>query len=296
MTTVSLDKRFHLTWGTLLFVAVHVGALSAFVVYPSWPGIVLMAALFFIRMFAITGGYHRYFAHHSFKTNRIFQFCLAFIGGTAAQKGVLWWVAHHRHHHLYSDTDKDIHSAQREGFYWSHLGWLLSREYHDEYDPKMVKDLSKFPELVWLDKNHLFPPIFLAITCFLTLGLVGLVWGFFVGTVLLYHFTFSINSVCHMFGTRRYATSESSRNTWWLSFFTLGENWHNNHHQFPRSARHGLYWYEIDVTYYAIRILSFLGMASDIKLIDAAKIKAAITVPAASGSLDDASIESSKGL
>ncbi len=264
--TQALDKRFHLTWGTTLFIAIHIGALLVFVVTVNWIGICLMLALFMIRMFAITAGFHRYFAHHSFKTNRVVQFCLAFVGGTAAQKGVLWWVAHHRHHHIHSDTDQDIHSAKREGFYWSHIGWMLSREYHATYNPKMVKDLLKYPELVWLDRNHLLPPILLAIACYAGFGWMGLIWGFFLGTVLLYHATFAVNSFCHMFGTRRYQTGESSRNTWWLSIFTFGENWHNNHHHAPKSARHGLYWWELDLTYYGLKILSFMGIVRELKV------------------------------
>lgn len=260
----SLDKRFHLTWGTGAFVGIHLGALLVFMVGLDVIGLVMMVGLFFIRLFSITAGFHRYFAHHSYKTNRFFQFCLAFVGGTAGQKGVLWWVAHHRHHHLHSDTDHDIHSAKREGFYWSHIGWMLSREYHAAYNPKMVKDLIKYPELVWLDRNHLLPPLLLAILCFLAHGWVGLVWGFLLGTVLLYHATFAVNSFCHMFGSRRYQTGESSRNTWWLSLFTLGENWHNNHHRFPKSSRHGLFWWEMDLTWHGLQLLSFLRIVRDL--------------------------------
>lgn len=265
-TTHTLDKRFHLTWGTALFVAIHIGALLAIIVSPDWIGISMMLGLFFIRLFAITAGFHRYFAHHAFKTNRFVQFCLAFVGGTAAQKGVLWWVAHHRHHHRHSDTEQDIHSAKREGFYWSHVGWMLSREYHAAYNPKMVRDLLKFPELVWLDVNHILPPVLLAILCFAVHGWIGLVWGFLLGTVLLYHATFAVNSFCHMFGTRPHETNESSRNTWWLSVFTLGENWHNNHHYAPRSARHGLYWWQMDLTYYGLKLMSWMGIVRDLNL------------------------------
>jgi stearoyl-CoA desaturase (Delta-9 desaturase) len=260
-----IDKRIHITWGNILFFMIHLGTLGIFVIKVDWIGIALALGLFVIRTFSITGGFHRYFAHHSFKTNRFIQFCLAFVGGTCAQKGMLWWVAHHRHHHQHSDTEHDVHSAKCEGFYWAHLGWLLSREYHAAYDPRAVKDWTKYPELVWLDKYHLIPPIMLAVGCFLAYGWVGLIWGFCLSTVLLYHATFSINSVCHMFGKTRYATGESSRNTWWLALFTLGESWHNNHHRFPRSSRHGLYWWELDLTYLGLKALNAVGVIRDLK-------------------------------
>lgn len=262
----SPDKRIHLTWTTIVFFTIHLGALFVLFVRVDWMGVGLCLGLLMVRAFSITGGFHRYFGHHSYKTNRFFQFCLAFLGGTCAQKGVLWWVSHHRQHHLHSDTEQDVHSAKLEGFYWAHIGWIISREYNARYNRQLVKDWSKYPELVWLDRNHFFPSAFLAGACFLLHGWTGLVWGFFLSTVLLYHATFSINSVCHMFGHRRYGTGESSCNTWWLSLFTLGESWHNNHHHFPQSSRHGLYWWEIDLTYYTLRLLSLLGIVRDLKV------------------------------
>jgi stearoyl-CoA desaturase (delta-9 desaturase) len=269
-----LDKRFHLTWGTVLFLMIHLGALLIFVVQVNGVGCLLVFGLFLIRTFSITGGFHRYFAHHSFKTNRFVQFCIAFVGGTCAQKGMLWWVAHHRQHHQHSDTDRDIHSAKCEGFYWAHLGWLLSKEYHDAYDPTLVKDWQRYPELVWLDRNHLLPPILLAAACFASFGWMGLIWGFCLSTVLLYHATFSINSICHLFGTRRYDTGESSKNTWWLSLFTLGESWHNNHHKFPLSSRHGFYWWEVDLTYYGLKLLAWLRVIHDLKVVSPKELTA----------------------
>lgn len=264
----SLNKEFHLTWGTLLFIIIHLSCLLVFVVPVDTTGIIMLISLFLIRTFSITAGYHRYFAHRSFKTNRLFQFCLAFIGGTCGQKGVLWWVAHHRHHHKHSDTENDIHSAKQEGFYWSHIGWMISREYHAAYNPKLVKDLEKYPELVWLDKFHLFPPLILAVACFAFHGWIGLVWGFLLSTVALYHNTFSVNSVCHMFGRKDFQTGESSRNNWLLALPTLGESWHNNHHRFPMSARSGLKWWQVDITFAVLKILSWLKIVRAIKVVD----------------------------
>jgi stearoyl-CoA desaturase (delta-9 desaturase) len=226
--------------------------------------------MFFTRKFGITGAFHRYFSHRSYKTSRFFQFCLAFLGGAAAQKGALWWAAHHRHHHKHSDTPTDIHSAKLEGFYWSHVGWVLSKEY-EEYDSNVVRDLNKFPELVWLDKYIFIPPVAAALFCFIVghfwLGnaWMGLVVGFFISTVILYHTTFSINSLCHMFGSRRYETGEESKNSLWLAILTMGEGWHNNHHHYPLSCRQGFFWWELDITYYILLGLEKLGLVWDLQ-------------------------------
>ncbi len=265
-----MHRKFRLSIPGLLFIMMHVACFAVF-----WTGINLTAVafcafMFFIRKFGITGGFHRYFSHRSYKTSRVFQFVLAFLGGAAAQKGALWWSAHHRHHHKHSDTDQDLHSAKLEGFYWSHVGWVLSPEY-EEYDSNVVKDLNKYPELVWLDKCIFIPPIAFGLFAFLMgtwLGIgswMGLVVGFFISTVILYHTTFAINSLCHMFGTRRYETGEASKNSIWLALLTMGEGWHNNHHHYPLSARQGFFWWEIDITYYILVVLEKLGIVWDLQ-------------------------------
>jgi stearoyl-CoA desaturase (delta-9 desaturase) len=259
-----MHRSFRISIPGSLFILVH---LACFAVI--WTGIdataaILCAVMFFTRKFGITGAFHRYFSHRSYKTSRAFQFCLAFLGGAAAQKGALWWAAHHRHHHKHSDTDDDLHSAKLEGFYWSHVGWVLSPEY-EEYDSAVVKDLAKYPELVWLDKYIFIPPVTFAVLCFLIHGWMGLVVGFFISTVILYHTTFAINSLCHMFGSRRYETGEESKNSIWLAFLTMGEGWHNNHHHYPLSCRQGFFWYEIDLTYYVLCGLEKLGLVWDLQ-------------------------------
>jgi stearoyl-CoA desaturase (delta-9 desaturase) len=248
----------------LIFLAVHLACLAVFWVGWDWTGVAMCAFFFFIRKFGITGGFHRYFSHRSYKTSRLFQFILAVLGNMSAQKGAIWWAAHHRHHHKHSDTHEDLHSAELEGFYWSHIGWIMSDEY-EKFDPKTVPDLLKYPELVWLDKYRYFTPFLLAVFCYWYHGWIGLIWGFFISTVILYHTTFAINSLCHIFGNRRYATNEASKNSWWLAILTMGEGWHNNHHHFPASCRQGFFWWEIDITYYIIRLLGFLGIVWDIK-------------------------------
>lgn len=262
--TKPVDMDFHVSLGSFLFILIHVGCLLAFWVGVNWTALLMCAITFLVRKFAITGAYHRYFSHRSYKTSRVFQFILAFLGGTAVQKGSLWWAAHHRHHHKYSDTELDIHSAKREGFYWSHIGWVLSKEYV-EYEPNNVRDLSKYPELVWLDKYHYIPPLTLLALCCLIYGWMGFVWGFLISTVILYHTTFAINSLCHMFGKQRYKTGESSKNSLWLAIITLGEGWHNNHHKYPLSTRQGFFWWEIDISYYILKLLSFVGLIWDLQ-------------------------------
>jgi stearoyl-CoA desaturase (delta-9 desaturase) len=270
MTELAL-KRKQYDLGTMLpFIALHIGVLLAFTV-PFSP--VLLAWLFgsyFLRMFAVTGGYHRYFSHRSYKLNRFWQFCMGFLAETSAQKGILWWAAHHRDHHLHSDRKADLHSPVHEGFWWSHLGWILSDEY-DTYNAQRIADFSRFPELRWLNRFHLLPPVIYGVAIYLLGGWPAFVWGFVVSTVLLYHGTFLINSLSHIWGSRRFATPDESRNNFFLAIVTLGEGWHNNHHYFMSSVRQGIRWWEIDITYYVLRALSWVGIARDLREFRAAE-------------------------
>ena len=244
----------------LPFVTVHLlAATLPFVVGVSWPAIALCAVSFAVRMFGISGAYHRYFAHRSFKTSRAFQFVLAVLGTTAMQKGPLWWASHHRHHHRYSDTERDIHSPTRRGFWWSHMGWILSPDYVHTDLPR-VQDLSKFPEIVLLDRYATWPGLIVLGSMYFFLGAQMMVWGGLVSTVILWHATFTINSVSHVFGTRDYNTPDTSRNSLPLALFTLGEGWHNNHHHHQSSANFGFRWYELDISYVVLTVLEKLGL------------------------------------
>ena len=256
----------HLNWkGILPFTLVHVAAIVGVLFTGfSWKGVLLCAAFYYVRMFGVAAGYHRYFSHRAFKTSRPMQFVLAWLGASSAQKGPLWWAAHHRNHHRFSDTEKDIHSPFQRGFWWSHLGWILCKKY-DRTDEGVIKDFAKYPELRWLATYHLIPPFLLAIATYFAWGWVGLFWGFFLSTVLLWHGTFTVNSLMHVLGRRRYATSDTSRNSAALAFVTLGENWHNNHHYYQASANQGFYWWEIDVAYYALKVMSWLGLVWDLR-------------------------------
>jgi stearoyl-CoA desaturase (delta-9 desaturase) len=244
--------------GAIPFILCHVAVLGALWSGVTWKAVALCVALYAVRMFAVTGGYHRYFAHRAFETSRIFAFFLALLAETSAQKGVLWWAAHHRFHHKHSDDPMDLHSPRQRGFWYAHVGWMFSG--NEETDYKRIPDFASRPELRWLNEHWLVPPVLLGVASFLTLGWSGLFVGFFLSTVLLWHGTFTINSLSHVIGKRRFATKDDSRNHWLLAMITLGEGWHNNHHHYMRSCRQGFYWWEIDVTYYVLRALSLVGI------------------------------------
>ncbi len=246
------------------FLTVHAVCLTAFLTGVDLTAVILCAALYVVRMFAITAGYHRYFSHRSYKTGRAFRFFLAVLGCTAMQKGPLWWAAHHRHHHKFSDTDADPHSPVKRGFWWSHLGWVLAPDYNDT-DWAAIKDWSKYPELVWLNRLHWVPPLLLGVVIWLLLGWSALVVGLFVSTVLLWHGTFLVNSLCHVFGKRRYQTTDASRNNWLVALLTLGEGWHNNHHHYQSAACQGFFWWEVDVSYYVLKGLEVFGIVWDVR-------------------------------
>ena len=247
------------------FILMHIACLAVFFVGISIPAVLLCIGLYMIRMFALTAGYHRYFAHRAFKTTRSFQFILAVVGTTAVQKGPLWWAAHHRKHHKYTDQEGDLHSPVTDGFWWSHLGWVVSSKY-DPTDWKGIKDFARYPELRWINKYHLIPAIALAVLCFVLGGWQWLVWGFVISTVLLYHGTFSVNSLAHMWGSRRYATGDESRNNFLIALWTGGEGWHNNHHHYMASVKQGFYWWEIDLSYYALKMMSWVRLVWDLRL------------------------------
>jgi stearoyl-CoA desaturase (Delta-9 desaturase) len=226
--------------------------------------LVLFVILVWGRTFFITAGYHRYFAHRAYKTNRAFQLLLAVGGASTAQKGPLWWAGHHRNHHRYSDTEVDIHSPLR-GFWWSHVGWILCDKYNETpYDK--IRDFAKYPEIRFVEKwNGLFPWV-LGVASFLIAGWPGLFFSFFMGTVVLWHNTFLVNSLAHVMGRRRYVTDDTSRNSLLIAITTLGEGWHNNHHYYQAAARNGFFWWEIDVTYYVLKALSWVGIVKDLKV------------------------------
>ena len=250
--------------GSIPFFLIHMTPLLAI-----WTGfravdVALCVALYFVRMFFLSAGYHRYFAHRGYKLGRIMQFIMAVGGATAAQKGPLWWAGYHRHHHWQSDQPGDIHSP-RDGFFWSHVGWILCPKYM-RTPVELIKDFAKYPEIRLINKYYLVPPTILGFACYLVGGASTLVVGFLLSTVLLFHGTFFVNSLTHLFGKRRYQTNDTSRNSFLLALITGGEGWHNNHHYYETTANNGFFWWEIDSSYYVLKILSWFGLARDLRL------------------------------
>lgn len=260
----------------LPFMALHVACLAVFWVGYSHAALLAMLAAYALRMFAITGFYHRYFSHKTFRTHPWMETTFAFIGASSAQRGPLWWASHHRHHHRHSDTELDLHSP-RHGFWRSHMAWFLGQDaFATDYG--LIRDFADRPALRWLNRFDVVAPTSLALAMYLlgtalerwmpALGTSGpqmLVWGFVLSTVLLFHVTVSINSLAHVWGSRRYDTADDSRNNPLLAILTFGEGWHNNHHHYPNSVRQGFFWWELDLTYIGLRALQALGLAWDLK-------------------------------
>lgn len=263
------------------FVAMHLACLGVIWVGVSPIALIVAASLYAVRMFALTAFYHRYFSHRTFQTSRVVQFAFALIGASCVQRGPLWWAAHHRNHHRHADTERDPHSPGVYGFLWSHVGWFLTPR-NFRTDLSRVPDLAKYPELRWLDRYDIAIPVVLAV-CMYALGALlhhvapqlgtsggqMLIWGFFVSTIVLFHATVTINSLAHRFGRRRFDTRDDSRNNVWLALLTFGEGWHNNHHFFPGSSRQGFRWWEVDLTWYGLRLMSALGLVHGLKPIPA---------------------------
>ena len=270
------------------FLSLHVACLAVFFTGVHALDVVICVALYFVRMFGITAGYHRYFAHRAYKAGRVVQFGLAWLGCMAMQKGPLWWAAHHRDHHRYSDTEDDPHSPITKGVWWSHVGWVLDDQF-DDTNIDNITAFARYPALRLMNTLHWVPGLVLAVMVFLVGGfsapvLSALGWieptdvlfswprawsalvvGFLISTVLLYHGVFCVNSMCHIFGCKRYVTGDESRNNWWVALFTMGEGWHNNHHYYQSSANQGFFWWEIDGSYYIIQAMAACGLVWDVR-------------------------------
>jgi len=276
------DRSDRIDWlRAVPFIGLHLACVAVLWVGVSPIAVVVAAAMYAVRMFAITGFYHRYFSHRTFRTSRVLQFVFALIGAASVQRGPLWWAAHHRNHHRHADTAADPHSPGVHGFWWSHAGWFLTRGGF-RTDWSRIPDLARYPELRWLDRYDTVVPVLLAAALYGVgallervapqLGTTGgqmLAWGFFISTVVLFHATVTINSLAHRFGRRRFDTRDDSRNNLWLALLTFGEGWHNNHHFFPGSARQGFRWWEIDLTWYGLRVMAMLGLVRDLKPVPA---------------------------
>jgi len=263
------------------FAILHIGCIGVIWTGWSWAAVITAAVLYFVRMFAITGFYHRYFCHRAYRTSRVMQFVFGLIGLTTVQRGPLWWASVHRHHHAHSEEETDAHSPVQKGFLWSHIGWLTSSK-NFPTDYSLVRDLVKYPELVFLNRFDLIGPLILFSGLFVfgtaleyfapglgTNAWQMVVWGFFISTTFLFHGTCAVNSFAHTLGGKRFQTGDESRNSLILALITLGEGWHNNHHHYQSSARQGFYWWEIDISYYVLRGLAALGIIWDVREVPA---------------------------
>lgn len=275
--TTNVETR-SIDWiGLVPYVLLHLSVFAVIWVGWSWVAVGVAVALYLIRMFSVTAFYHRYFSHRTFKTTRWFQFIAAIMGNSCVQRGPLWWAAHHRHHHHHSDQKPDIHSPRQDGFFWSHMGWFMTIE-NSRTNERLIRDLTRFPELRFLDRFHVIVPAMLGIGLFWlgvllenvapglgTNGWQMFVWGFCISTVVLYHAVYTINSLAHRIGGRRYETGDDSRNNFFLAIITLGEGWHNNHHHYPGSTRQGFFWWEVDISYYILVGMSWVGLVWDLR-------------------------------
>lgn len=284
----------HIDWlRSLPYIGMHLACLGVFWVGWSWQAVTIAALLYALRVFTLTGFYHRYFSHRSFKTWRIVQFFFAVVGCSSVQRGPLWWAAHHRHHHVHSDDPEDLHSPRQQGALWAHMGWFLAPK-ASKTNMRLIPDFAKFPELRWLDRYDLVIPVVMAFALFGfgalidwqfpdegVTGMQMVVWGFFISTIAVYHVTYLVNSATHIIGSRRFETKDDSRNSMIVALLTFGEGWHNNHHHYPNSTRQGFYWWEIDITYCGLCFMSMLGLVWDLKPVPARVLaQATNTVPA----------------
>jgi stearoyl-CoA desaturase (delta-9 desaturase) len=254
-----------------IFWTVQASATLVFFVPFGWGMAVLWAASHFLRAIGLTLAFHRYYAHRAFQMNRVVRFVWTFIGTAAMQKGPIWWAGHHVNHHRYADRDGDPHSPMVSGIYYAHIGWFLNDAKHERLEASnpVIRDFSKAPEIVFLDRYFFIPPLALAAAMYGIGGMQWLVWGFCFPTVTLAHATFAINTVNHLFGSRRFDTIDESRNNAFTAFFAVGEGWHNNHHRYQRAARNGFYWWEFDPTWYVIRAMAAFGLAWDLQPVPA---------------------------
>jgi stearoyl-CoA desaturase (Delta-9 desaturase) len=261
-----------------VMLAFHIGCLGVFFTGVSTATLMVAGVLYVARGLGITAGFHRLLAHRSYQASRPLQFLLALLGSLAIQGGPLWWVAHHRSHHGHTDQPDDVHSPVTRGFWQSHLGWMMSQAAFQEKGANS-RDLHRYPEIKWLQRFYLPLIIGQGVGLYLlgaalnawfpqsgTSGAQMLVWGLFVSTVLTWHITFAVNSVCHTWGRRPHETGDASTNNLLIGVLAYGEGWHNNHHMYPFSARHGLKWWQVDVTWWFLKALEKLGLVSGLKL------------------------------
>ncbi|HEV3040300.1 MAG TPA: fatty acid desaturase [Candidatus Angelobacter sp.] len=270
MTLSQHDRTFTqpITWITAFFLIIfHIGAVAALFLF-TWQALALAVLLWWASVSLGIGiGYHRLLTHRGYKTSKWMEYALVICATLALEGGPIFWVAIHRVHHQNTDKEGDPHSP-RDGGFWSHMGWIITGKALQNNAPELlpyVPDLRKDKFHVWISQWHWIPITVLGIVLFAVGGFPYLTWGIFLRTVVGLHGTWLVNSATHMWGSRRFQTRDSSRNSFWVALLSFGEGWHNNHHAHPQSARHGLAWYEFDPNWYGIYLLRVLGLAWDVK-------------------------------
>jgi stearoyl-CoA desaturase (delta-9 desaturase) len=262
------ENKKAIRWGNgILVVVTHGGAIAALFFW-SWPAVIAAVVLYWIAgSLGIGMGFHRLLTHRGYRVPKVVEYFLVMCGTLAAEGGPIQWVTTHRIHHAHTDKKGDPHTP-RDGGWWAHIGWVLrgTAQNHDQatYE-RYAPDLTRDRYYVWLNKSYYLPSVVLLIGLLAFGGWGMMLWGMFLRVTVGLHATWLVNSATHLWGRRRFLTLEDSRNSWWVALLTFGEGWHNNHHAFPTSARHGLSWYEIDVNWWGIRILQLLGVARAIK-------------------------------
>ncbi|HSM77886.1 MAG TPA: fatty acid desaturase [Bryobacteraceae bacterium] len=278
MSTEVIDiySRQGLNWiTTVVLVLFHIGAIAAFFFF-SWPAVIAAVFLYWMCTgLGISLGYHRLHTHRSYKTPLLLEYFFAVCGALTLEGGPIFWVATHRIHHQNSDKPGDPHSP-RDGAWWSHIGWILvgeAKHNNTKLMSKYAPDLARHRFYVWLNDYHWLPMVVLGLLLLALGGLPMLLWGVCLRVVFGLHATWLVNSATHMWGSRRFATRDDSRNNWWVALITFGEGWHNNHHAHPTSARHGLAWYEFDISWITLKVMKVLGIAKSVQV---AKISTSI--------------------
>ncbi|MBV8552617.1 MAG: fatty acid desaturase [Acidobacteriaceae bacterium] len=265
--TISPNEKLNKTT-TIVLVLLHIGAVAALFCF-SWRNLALAAFLYWLTVdLGISLGYHRLHTHRSYKIPLWLEYFFAICGASTLEGGPIFWVATHRVHHQLSDKEGDPHSP-RDGAWWAHVGWILvgeAKHNNTRLMSKYAPDLAKQPFYVWLNNYHWVPTVALAALLIAIGGLPMMLWGVCLRIVVGLHATWLVNSATHMWGPRRFATRDDSRNNWWVALLTFGEGWHNNHHAHPTSARHGLAWYEFDPSWIQIRLLQALGIAKSVRV------------------------------
>lgn len=274
---INTERDTRINWNTSIFMVLfHLGTIAALFMF-SWQALAVSLFLWWVAgSLGVGMGYHRLLTHRGFKTPKAVEYFLTFCGSLALEGGHINWVVTHRIHHAHTEVPGEDPHTPRDGGWWAHMGWILrgtSQQHGDavmwRYAPDLMKDRVHF----WLNRLYFVPLIICGIVLLAVGGWSMLLWGIFLRVTVALHMTWLVNSATHMWGTRRFETRDDSTNSWWVALLTWGEGWHNNHHAHPRAARHGLTWYEIDINWWGIRTLQFLGLAKDIKLISKAQMK-----------------------